>query len=126
MHKKFKEMHEKLFGKAKDTPSVIYDCKEAGECGKCEYKDGCGAYEDTEVPDFLADATNVYRTKYFIVKQQFIFNNCGICGTQTLSNDTFYARTPERDEVFDALFEDGVFTEGKRLPVMASMRTYRQ
>lgn len=36
---------------------------EAGECDTCEYKDSCEAYddEDFELPDFLIDATNIYR-----------------------------------------------------------------
>ena len=125
MQKEIKEMFEVICGKAKG--SVAYECMEAGECDTCEYKDSCEAYddEDFELPDFLIDATNIYRTKHFIVKQQLIFNNCGMCGTHTVSNDTYYARTEERDLAFDALFEDSVFPEGKRLPTMSYMRSYK-
>lgn len=48
-----------------------------------------------------------------------------MCGTHTVSNDTYYARTEERDLAFDALFEDSVFHEGKRLPTMSYMRSYK-
>ena len=63
---------------------LSYECMEAGECETCDYKDCCGAYddEDFELPDFMIDATNLYRTKKFIVRQQFIFSNCGRWGTQ--------------------------------------------
>lgn len=107
---------------------LSYESMEAGKCETCDYKDCCGSYddEDFELPDFMTDATNLYRTKKFIVRQQFIFSNCGRCGTQTVSNDTYYARTPERDTAFDALFGDSVFPEGKRLPAMSYMRSYKQ
>ena len=125
MQKQFRKVSECLYSKAKDL--VAYECMEAGECESCEYKNCCEAYddEDFELPEFLIDATNVYRTKHFIVKQQVIFNSCGICGTQTVSNDIYYARTEERDAAFDALFGDSVFPEGKRLPTMSYMRSYK-
>ena len=126
MKKEIKEILEGLCGKAKG--SVTYECMEVGECETCEYKDCCEAYddEDFDVLDFLTDATNIYRTEHFIVKQQLIFSNCGICGTQTVSNDTYYARTEERDLAFDALFENSVFPESKRLPAMSYMRSYKE
>lgn len=61
MQKEIKEILEGMCGKAKG--SVGYECMEAGECDTCEYKDSCEAYddEDFELPDFLIDATNIYR-----------------------------------------------------------------
>lgn len=117
MKRQFKYCNAPFVGK--------YDCAYDGECENCEFVDMCGAAKcKGAVPDFVKDATNVYRTKNYIVKQQLIIKDCGICGMQTFTSDTFYVRTPEREEIFNKLFKGCVFPEGKRLPATAYVRTY--
>lgn len=125
MQNQFKEMLEKMYGR---KSSAACKCQEAGECEDCEFSDMCEAYDDEEfeMPDFLEDATNVYRTEMYIVKQRLNFNRMGKFGVQTLSADTYYERTPERDDIFDELFGDTLFPDGRRLPAMAYVRTYKQ
>ena len=59
--------------------------------------------------DFMANATNVYRTKDFIVKQEIhiVTDSSGV--SQVVSDDTYYKRTPEREIAYKTFY-------GKRLP----------
>ena len=51
------------------------------------------------VPEFLVDATNVYRTREYIVRQQITLHD-GVLGSYLLSRDTYYSCTPQRDREF--------------------------
>lgn len=79
--------------------------------------DGCESF------DFLDDATNVYRTKNYIVKQRIVFSESRL-GVTTVSNDVFYERTPERDEEYEEAFADLLDIDGRRVPAMGSIRKY--
>lgn len=74
--------------------------------------------------DFLKDATNVYRTKHFIVKQVIQIKYDTREDNIVCSHDTFYARTKDRDEVYEALFCNRKNINGKRLPTTMYARTY--
>ena len=57
-----------------------------------------------KIPDFIKDATNVYRTKGYIVKQVIgIQYNCKE-NNVVFSHDTFYKRTPKRDKEYEIFF----------------------
>lgn len=73
--------------------------------------------------DFTEGATNVYRTKNYIVKQRIAFSE-GRLGVTTVSNDVFYERTPERDGKYEDLFGDRLETDGRRVPAMGYIRRY--
>ena len=55
------------------------------------------------VPEFLVDATNVYRTKGYIVKQQITLHDSEL-GSYLLSRDTYYRCTDKRDREFEEAF----------------------
>ena len=78
----------------------------------------CGVRLD-EV-DFLSNATNVYRTKEFIVSQHITFCADGLGTTRILSEDTFYSRTKLRDLLYEKLFD----SNGKRIHSAMHVRTY--
>lgn len=70
---------------------------------------------------FLDGATNVYRTKDFIVKQAVGFcSDGGIHPVKSVSCDTYYYRTPLLDRLYDKLFDH----EGKRIQSAMYTRTY--
>lgn len=89
----------------------------------CEEDDDCPA-DMPELPEFLDGAFNVYRTKLFIVKQVLSVDFEESIGTHTISYDTFYERTEERDRQFDECFADMALPNGRRVPTMAYVRQY--
>ena len=76
------------------------------------------------IPEFLQDADNVYRTKYFIVKQIIGIHESEEENNQVVSVDTYYRRTPKRDLAYNMAFQDKVNIDGKRLPSTMYTRTY--
>ena len=57
--------------------------------------------------DFMVNASNVYRTKDFIVKQEIHIGTDGYDTNQVVSVDTYYKRTPEREVAYKALLRIG-------------------
>ena len=76
------------------------------------------------IPDFLRDADNVYRTKYYIVKQVIAIQENTEENNQVVSFDTYYRRTPKRDRTYDLTYQDKVKLDGKRLPSTIYSRKY--
>ena len=74
--------------------------------------------------DFLKDATNVYRTKYFIVKQVLGVQTDERMNNVVISHDTYYLRTPLRDLEYEIAFKDKKNINGKRLPSTMYARIY--
>ena len=74
--------------------------------------------------DFMVNASNVYRTKDFIVKQEIHIATDGYDTNQVVSVDTYYKRTPEREVAYKAVFADRKRINGKRLPSTMYTRTY--
>ena len=70
--------------------------------------------------DFLKDATNVYRTEEFIVSQHIDFCTGGVGIARIISEDTYYARTKQRNSLYEKLFSD----DGKRIRSSMFVRTY--
>ena len=74
--------------------------------------------------DFLKDATNVYRTKHYIVKQVIQIKYDKREDNIVCSHDTFYARTKARDLAYETVFCNSKKIDGKRLPTTMYARTY--
>ena len=75
------------------------------------------------VPEFLVDATNVYRTREYIVRQQITLHD-GALGSYLLSRDTYYRCTPQRDRDFEKAFPERINVNGKRIPTAMHIRAY--
>ena len=76
------------------------------------------------VPDYLKGATNVYRTKQYIVKQILGIQYSQKENNVVFSRDTYYRRTPERDREYEILFCLRRNVDGKRLPSTMYARIY--
>ena len=76
------------------------------------------------IPNFLDDATNVYLTKNFIVKQEIIIEEVGRHEPAIISFDTYLKRNPERDFAFRLCYRERENIRGKRLPSNIYTRTY--
>lgn len=76
------------------------------------------------VPDYLKGATNVYRTKQYIVKQILGIQYSQKENNVVFSRDTYYRRTPERDKEYEILFCLRRNIDGKRLPSTMYARIY--
>jgi len=73
----------------------------------------------------LEDADNVYRTNEFIIKQKIVVVDDKPGTALVLSEDTFYSRTPYRDEEYELLFEArGKKINGKRIRSAMCTRRY--
>lgn len=77
-----------------------------------------------EVPEFLLNATNVYRTDKYIVRQQIVIADNRKIGTYLLSNDTYYLCTAKRDRQFEEAFADRTDINGKRISTSTYIRKY--
>lgn len=76
------------------------------------------------VPDFLKNATNVYRTRCYIVKQHIMYKDDVRLGTYLFSCDTYYRCTEKRDQEYEEAFADRISINGKRIPAMVYVRKY--
>lgn len=79
----------------------------------------------SKVPEFIENATNVYRTKNYIVKQIIGIQYGCEENNVVYSRDTYYKRTPERDKEYEILFYRRRDIDGKRLPSAMYARTYK-
>ena len=77
-----------------------------------------------KVPEFLKDATNVYRTENYIVKQRIGLESDLEEGENLCSYDTFYSRTDKRDAEYVAIFASRRKLNGKRIRTSLSVRRY--
>ena len=78
-----------------------------------------------KIPEFTENATNVYRTKEYIVKQIIGIQYGCEENNVVFSRDTYYKRTPERDKEYKILFCRRRDVDGKRLPSTMYARTYK-
>ena len=68
-----------------------------------------------KIPEFLKDATNVYRTKKYIVRQIIVVKYDEKEGANVCSYDTFFHRNAKRDAEYELTFRDRRMLNGKRL-----------
>lgn len=78
----------------------------------------------SKIPDFLDGATNVYRTKEYIVKQVIVIHYDATENNGVVSRDTYYRRTEKRDAEYEITFCMRKHIDGKRLPTTMYARTY--
>lgn len=75
--------------------------------------------------DFLNNATNLYRTKDFIVRQSLSITESNVVMPMILSEDTYFKRTKERDEQYEfLLISRKDLIDGKRIKASAYIRFY--
>ena len=77
-----------------------------------------------DIPEFLIEAKNVYRTKHFIVRQIISLQENCINGNELFSTDTYFKRTKSRDKQYNNAFNERINIDGKRLPSTAFSRNY--
>lgn len=77
-----------------------------------------------DMPDFLKDAVNVYRTKHYIVKQDLYLDRNSDGDELLYSNDTFYLRNKSVDKLYEMIFKGRKNIDGKRLPSTSYSRRY--
>lgn len=70
------------------------------------------------------EATNVYRTKHYIVLQDLTIQESGDNEPIILSRDTYYLRTILRDYHYLNKFQNRKNLNGKRLPSTTYIRRY--
>ena len=74
--------------------------------------------------DFLEDATNVYRTKNYIIKQKIYIKTDIFCNILLFSQDFYYLRTKHRDFGFDIMFRNRSNIDGHRLHSNSYLKKY--
>lgn len=76
-----------------------------------------------EVPDFLVNATNVYRTRGYIVRQEIVLQDDEL-GTYLFSRDTYSRCTHKHDREFEDVFADRIDLNGSRIKTAMYLRRY--
>ncbi len=77
-----------------------------------------------DLPEFVMDADNVYRTSKYIVKQSLKVQLNNAEANAIVSNDVFYKRNKRRDNEYEQIFYDRKCIDGKRLPSTMFTRKY--
>lgn len=90
----------------------------------CEEEEEDSGDWDGDMPEFLERSANVYRTRFYIVRQQIMYRRDSLLGAYLCSRDTFYCRTPERDRQYEAAFPHNQEKDGKRIPTLMYIRKY--
>lgn len=90
----------------------------------CEEEEEDSGDWDGDMPEFLERSTNVYRTRFYIVRQQIMYRRDSLLGAYLCSRDTFYCRMPERDRQYEAAFPHNQEKDGKRIPTLMYIRKY--
>ncbi|MBO4251218.1 MAG: hypothetical protein J5911_00975 [Clostridia bacterium] len=75
-------------------------------------------------PYFCQNASNVYRTKNYIVKQKVSLREGESAATLLISDDIYYARDRKRDCMYEAWFADRHPINGKRIKSAMFTRIY--
>lgn len=77
------------------------------------------------VKELLEEATNIYRTKEYIVKQKISINSCMAGNTVMVSEDVYYLRNHARDSVYEKVFISlRKNINGKRIKTALHTRQY--
>jgi hypothetical protein len=111
---------------AKKCPFIWCGAAINEECTRLEAVKKKGELIEMKVPEFLKDATNVYRTKNYIVKQLIGLEYDSVEGANLCSYDTFYLRTKARDAEYENFFKARRCVNGKRLTTGLATRKYVQ
>ena len=74
--------------------------------------------------EYLAQVTNVYRTREYIVFQEIGISDDPEAGTYLYSYDTYHRRTMQKDREYEKAFKDRAHIDGNRIPVSTYVREY--
>ena len=74
--------------------------------------------------EYLAQVTNVYRTREYIVFQEIGIIDEPEAGTYLYSYDTYHRRTMQKDREYEKAFKDRAHIDGNRIPVSTYVREY--
>ena len=77
-----------------------------------------------KIPEFLKDATNVYRTRKYIVRQIIVLKYDPSEGANFCSYDTLFLRNAKRDADYKMTFKARRHMDGKRLRTGLSTSSY--
>lgn len=77
-----------------------------------------------QIKEIFENATNVYRTKKYIVKQIISYEAHNEFHNVLYSQDTFYKRTYLRDKYYETKYRNKIDINGKRLKTACSTRKY--
>ena len=77
-----------------------------------------------QIKEMFENATNVYRTRKYIVKQVANYNVQNKFYNVLYSQDTFYKRTYLRDKYYETKYRNKIDINGKRLKTACSTRKY--
>lgn len=77
-----------------------------------------------QIKEIFENATNVYRTKKYIVKQIISYKTHNELHNVLFSQDTFYKRTYLRDKYYESKYKNKIDINGKRLKTACSTRKY--
>ena len=72
----------------------------------------------------LQIATNVYRTKNYIVCQIVEIKHDDMTDIACISQDAYFVRTAARDRLYNDVFEERINIDGRRLPTNMYSRKY--
>ena len=78
-----------------------------------------------EIAEFLRGASNVYRTRDYIVRQVIELHSDAE-GSYLVSRDTYFRCTPRRDREYEEAFASRANVNGRRMPAAMHTRTYRE
>ena len=77
-----------------------------------------------QIKEIFENATNVYRTRKYIVKQIISYEVHNEFNNILYSQDTFYKRTYLRDKYYESKYKNKIDINGKRLKTACSSRKY--
>lgn len=78
----------------------------------------------TYVPEFVKFATNVYRTKRYIVRQCIGVKYGAAESNVLFSHDTYFLRTKKRDREYEEYYFDKKNIDGRRMQTAMHARRY--
>ena len=74
--------------------------------------------------EMFENATNLYRTRHYIVKQTINYKVDNEFNNILYSQDIFYRRTFLRDKSYEMKFKSKINIDGKRIKTACSSRKY--
>lgn len=77
-----------------------------------------------QIKEMFENATNVYRTRKYIVKRVVNYNVQNKFHNVLYSQDTFYKRTYLRDKYYETKYRNKIDINGKRIKTACSTRKY--
>lgn len=76
------------------------------------------------LPDFMKNANNVYRTKLYIIKQDVFIADDLDGNTHIHSDDVYYLRNKKLDKQFESYYSDRIILNGKRVHTNTNTKRY--